>query len=171
VAGLNEALLAKAAAAKLLRTVRMQADTDTTVIPANVAYPTDSGLLARAVGKVVRTAGRVQGAGGAPGTAVTDRRRPAARRVREIADTSGCSRPALAWWVSVYVQVQSFWMAVASNAELIGRRGGLETADKSALRRCNLSVLVRFYRIARVLGWAMVEETRGSAAARRDTNG
>jgi transposase, IS5 family len=83
VAGLNEALLAKAAEAKLLRTARVRADT--TVIPANVAYPTDSGLLARAVGKLVRTARRVQAAGGAPGTAVTDQRRAAARRVREIA--------------------------------------------------------------------------------------
>src|SRR5258708_25521060 len=83
VAGLNEALLAKAAGAKLLRTARVR--TDTTVIPANVACPTDSGLLARAVGKLVRTARRVQAAGGATGTVMTDRRRAAARRVREIA--------------------------------------------------------------------------------------
>lgn len=40
VAGLNEALQAKAAGAKLLRTARVR--TDTTVIPANVAYPTDT---------------------------------------------------------------------------------------------------------------------------------
>jgi transposase, IS5 family len=54
------------------------------VIPANVAYPADCGLLARAVGKLVRTARRVQAAGGAAGTVMTDRRRAAARRVREI---------------------------------------------------------------------------------------
>jgi transposase, IS5 family len=83
VAGLNEALWAKAAGEKLLRTARVRADT--TVIPANVAYPTDSGLLAKAVGKLVRTARRVQAAGGAPCTVVADRRRAAARRVREIA--------------------------------------------------------------------------------------
>jgi transposase, IS5 family len=83
VAGLNEALLAKAAAGKLLRTNRVRADT--TVIPANVAYPTDSGLLAKAVGKLVRTARRVQAAGGATGTRIRDRRRSAGRRVREIA--------------------------------------------------------------------------------------
>jgi IS5 family transposase len=83
VAGLNEALWAKAAQAKLLRTARVRADT--TVIPANVSYPTDSGLLAKAVGKLVRTARRVQAAGGAPDTVMTDRRRAAARRVREIA--------------------------------------------------------------------------------------
>jgi hypothetical protein len=47
VDGLNEALLAKAAAANLLRISRVRADT--TVVPSNVAYPTDSGLLAQAV--------------------------------------------------------------------------------------------------------------------------
>jgi transposase, IS5 family len=83
VAGLNEALWAKAAGQKLLRTARVRADT--TVICANVAYPTDSGLLAKAVGKLVLTARRVQAAGGATGTVMTDRRRSAARRVREIA--------------------------------------------------------------------------------------
>jgi IS5 family transposase len=83
VAGLNEALWAKAAGHKLLRTARVRADT--TVISANVAYPTDSGLLAKAVGKLVRTVRRVQAAGGATGTVMTDRRRAAARRVREIA--------------------------------------------------------------------------------------
>ena len=45
VAGLNEALLAKAAAAKLLRTDKVRADT--TVIEADVAYPTDSGCWPR----------------------------------------------------------------------------------------------------------------------------
>jgi IS5 family transposase len=54
------------------------------VISANVAYPTDVGLLAKAVGKLVRTARRVQAAGGAPGTAMTDRRRAATRRAREM---------------------------------------------------------------------------------------
>jgi IS5 family transposase len=44
VDGCNEALLAKAAEAKLLRTTRLRADT--TVVPADVAYPTVSGLLA-----------------------------------------------------------------------------------------------------------------------------
>jgi IS5 family transposase len=83
VAGLNETLLTKAAAAKLLRVGRVRADT--TVIPANVAYPTDSGLLAKAVGKIVRTVRRVHAAGGATRTTTRDRRRAAARRVRQIA--------------------------------------------------------------------------------------
>src|SRR5204863_5275030 len=83
VAGLNEALRARAAGAKLLRTARVRADT--TVIAANVTYPTDAGLLARAVGKLVRAARRVQAAGGATGTVMTDRRRAAGRRAREMA--------------------------------------------------------------------------------------
>src|SRR5256886_12437578 len=78
VAGLNEALRAKAAGAKLLRTARVRADT--TVIGANVAYPTDCGLLAKAAGKLVRAARRVQAAGGAAGTVMRDRRRAAGRR-------------------------------------------------------------------------------------------
>jgi IS5 family transposase len=83
VAGLNEALWARAAQAKLLRTARVRVDT--TVIAANVVYPADSGLLAKAVGKLVRTVRRVQAAGGATRTVMTDRRRAAARRVRQIA--------------------------------------------------------------------------------------
>jgi IS5 family transposase len=59
VAGLNETLLARAAEQKLLRTGRVRADT--TVIAANVAYPTDAGLLAKAVGKLVRAARRAAG--------------------------------------------------------------------------------------------------------------
>jgi transposase, IS5 family len=85
VAGLNETLLVKAAGAKLLRTARVRADT--TVIAANMVYPTDAGLLAKAVGKLVRAARRVQTAGGATGTVMRDRRRAATRRAREMAAT------------------------------------------------------------------------------------
>jgi transposase, IS5 family len=83
VTGLNEALLAKAAAAKLLRTDRVRADT--TVIPAAVAYPTDSGLLAKAIGSMARSVARIKAAGGAARTASRDRRRSAGRRARSIA--------------------------------------------------------------------------------------
>ncbi len=83
MAGLNEAPWGKAIKAKVLRTYRVRADT--TVIPADVAYPTDSGLLAKAVGKLARTVHRVHAAGGATRTHMRDRRRAASRRVREIA--------------------------------------------------------------------------------------
>src|SRR5215218_10571030 len=58
----NEALLAKAAEAKLLRCARLRADT--TVVPADVAYPTDSGPLAKSVRRIAATGRRIQGAGG-----------------------------------------------------------------------------------------------------------
>ncbi len=83
VAGLNEALLVKASQAKLLRTDKVRADT--TVVAAAVAYPTDSGLLAKAIGTMARTVARIKAAGGATGTRARDRRRSAGRRARSIA--------------------------------------------------------------------------------------
>jgi transposase, IS5 family len=47
---LNDALLAQAAEAKLVRMHKVR--TDTTVVEADVAYPTDSGLLAKAVTRI-----------------------------------------------------------------------------------------------------------------------
>jgi IS5 family transposase len=82
VDGLNEALLAKAAEAKLLRTNRIRADT--TVVAANVAYPTDSGLLAKAVRRIAATGKRIQAAGGAIRATLRDRSRGAGRRAHEI---------------------------------------------------------------------------------------
>jgi len=83
VDGLNEALLAKAAEAKLLRTHRVRADT--TVVPANVSYPTDSGLLAKAVRRIAATGQRIRAAGGAVRTRVRDRSRAAGKRAHAIA--------------------------------------------------------------------------------------
>jgi IS5 family transposase len=82
VQGLNEVLLAKAAEAKLLRTARLRADT--TVVPANVSYPTDSGLLARSVRRIAATGRRIRAAGGAVRTKLRDRSRSAGRRAHEI---------------------------------------------------------------------------------------
>jgi transposase, IS5 family len=62
VAALNEGLLAKASAAKLLRTNKVRADT--TVVEADVGYPTDSGLLAKGIGAMARTVARIKAAGG-----------------------------------------------------------------------------------------------------------
>ena len=82
VEGLNEALLAKAAGAKLLRCTRIRVDT--TVVPANVAYPTDSGLLAKAVNRIAATGRRIQAAGGAVRTKLRDRSRAAGRRAHDL---------------------------------------------------------------------------------------
>jgi len=83
VAGLNEALLTKAAGQKLLRTDKVRADT--TVVCADVGYPTDSGLLAKGIGAMARTVARIKTAGAASRTGVRDRRRSAGRRARAIA--------------------------------------------------------------------------------------
>jgi IS5 family transposase len=83
VTGLNEALLTKAAEAKLLRTDKVRADT--TVVAAAVAYPTDSGLLAKAIGSMARNVARIKAAGGARRTRSRDRRRSAGQRARSIA--------------------------------------------------------------------------------------
>ena len=83
VAGLNEALLAKAADAKLLRTDTVRADT--TVVEAAVAYPTDSGLLAQAVTTMAGTVSRIQAPGGATRTRVRDPSRWASQPARSIA--------------------------------------------------------------------------------------
>jgi IS5 family transposase len=83
VAACNDALLAKAAEAKLLRTDRVRADT--TVVPADVSYPTDSGLLAKAVRRISTTGKRIQAAGGATRTHLRDRSRAAGKRAHGIA--------------------------------------------------------------------------------------
>ena len=83
VAGLNAALLAKAAEAKVLRTGRVRADS--TVVPANVCYPTDSGLLAKAIRRIRATGQRIQSAGGATRTRIRDRSRAAGKRAHGIA--------------------------------------------------------------------------------------
>ena len=82
VDGLNEALLAKAAEAKLLRCSRVRADT--TVVPSNVAYPTDSGLLAKAVRRIAATGRRIRASGGAVRTRLRDRSRAAGRRAHDL---------------------------------------------------------------------------------------
>jgi IS5 family transposase len=82
VDGLNEALLAKAAEAKLLRTNRVRADT--TVVAANVSYPTDSGLLAKAIRRISAAGQRIHNAGGAVRTRLRDRSRAAGKRAHGI---------------------------------------------------------------------------------------
>jgi IS5 family transposase len=82
VEGLNEALLAKAAEAKVLRCSRI--GVDTTVVASNVSYPTDSGLLAKAVNPIAATGRRIRAAGGAVRTKLCDRSRAAGRRAHDL---------------------------------------------------------------------------------------
>ena len=73
VNGLNEALLARAVEARVLKTNRVRADT--TVVPANVAYPSDSSLLAKGVAKMATTAKKLRAMGLATRTRLADQTR------------------------------------------------------------------------------------------------
>ena len=79
---LNRALLVKADRAKVLKTDQVRGDT--TVVEANVRYPTDSGLLVRAISRIVALVGHIHAAGAASRTKVRDRRRAARRRAHSI---------------------------------------------------------------------------------------
>jgi len=82
VAALNEALLAKAHENKVIKTDRLRADT--TVVEANVAYPTDSGLLAKGVAKMVATIAKLKDLGLAARTKSRNRTRSVRRRAHDI---------------------------------------------------------------------------------------
>jgi IS5 family transposase len=132
VDGLNEALLAKAVEAKLVRTARVRVDT--TVLPANVAYPTDSGLLAKAVRRIAANAGRIQAAGGATRTKVRDRSRSAGKLAYQVASKLR-SRAALGKDVS-QVAVRKVTGELAGLAEKAAHDAGQLLANaKVALRR------------------------------------
>jgi IS5 family transposase len=83
IEGLNEALLAKAADAGVVRLDKARADT--TVVEANVAYPTDSGLLARGVARMAVIVAALQKLGLAARTKSRDRTRSVRRRAHDIA--------------------------------------------------------------------------------------
>src|SRR2546421_11532770 len=82
VEALNDALLAKAVEVKLVKTGKVRADT--TVVSANVEYPTDSGLLGNAVARIGKLVRRIKAAGGASRTGVRDRSPPAMTKVHSI---------------------------------------------------------------------------------------
>ena len=82
VAGLNDALLDKAAENRVIKTDKVRADT--TVVEADVCYPTDSGLLAKGVAKMARLAAQLKAAGLATRTTARDRTRSVRRRAHAI---------------------------------------------------------------------------------------
>lgn len=82
VDGLNEALLKKADSAKLIKLDKVRSDT--TVVPANVCYPTDSSLLAKGVAKLVRTTKALKSLGLATRTTFRDRARSVRSRAHDI---------------------------------------------------------------------------------------
>ena len=82
VADLNDALLDKAAENKVIKSDKVRADT--TVVEADVCYPTDSGLLAKGVAKMARLSAQLKAAGLATRTTARDRTRSVRRRAHAI---------------------------------------------------------------------------------------
>ena len=131
VNGLNEALLARAVEARVLKTNRVRADT--TVVPANVAYPSDSSLLAKGVAKMVKNAKKLKAMGFATRTAMADKTRTVRSRARSInANLRRRTDDKLA-------EVRRINLDLAGIAERVaaaGRRGGAQRAPHAARRRC-----------------------------------
>jgi IS5 family transposase len=82
---LNAALVAKLAGDKLLRGRKLRVDT--TVVEADIDYPTDADLLEHAVRKLGGLVRRVKGRGAAGRTRFRDRGRAAGRRMKQLART------------------------------------------------------------------------------------
>lgn len=82
IEALNEALLAKAVAAHVVKSDKIRVDT--TVVEGNVAYPTDSGLLAKGVTKMAGIVKALKGMGLATRTKARDRTRSMRRRAHAI---------------------------------------------------------------------------------------
>jgi IS5 family transposase len=82
---LNSALLGKLADDKLLRGRKLRVDT--TVVEADIDYPTDADLLEHAVRKLGGLVRRVKGRGAASRTRFRDRGRAAGRRMKQLTRT------------------------------------------------------------------------------------
>lgn len=133
---LNDALLAKADQHKVLRLDRLRADT--TVVEANVAYPTDSGLLAKAVTRIARLVEQVHAAGGAKRTKARNRRRSAGKRARAIAaNLKRRTDQAKADVLRITGELADIAQAAVADAEAVIRnaRRGLRRAGKDASPR------------------------------------
>jgi IS5 family transposase len=85
ITALNAALLGKLTADKLLRARKLRVDT--TVVEADIDYPTDADLLEQAVRTVGGLVRRLKARGAGRRTAFRDRSRSAGRRMRQLAQT------------------------------------------------------------------------------------
>jgi IS5 family transposase len=173
VDALNDALLVKAAEAKVLKTNRVRADT--TVIEANVAYPVDSSLLAKGVARVATLARRAQAQGLATRTVVRDRTRSAYRRARDVVNTlrqRGDERRARVWRLNAELAaigraaVRDARRVVANAKRQLRRLGPGATGRQQAIVR-DLEVLAeRLERVAAQTRERVVEGTTPAGGTR-----
>src|SRR5690606_23643489 len=173
VAQLNDVLIAKASEQKLVRTGKVRADT--TVVSANVRYPTDSGLLAGAVVKICRLVKRIKAVGGAARTEFHDRSRTAARRLRTIASKlrprgAAARQEAQATVAGVTGELASLLDRVSAEAAAVARnaRRTLPRAAgrvKGRLRRTLNELDTVLHRAARVVAQARLRLAGGKPEA------
>jgi IS5 family transposase len=159
IEGLNEALLQKAANNKVLKTDQVRADT--TVVPGDVGYPTDSGLLARGVIRLVALVAVLHGFGLAGRTKMRDRGRSMRRRAHDIGawlrrrtDQSKDEVKAItAEMASITESSLAEARQVACNARRGLYRAGVEASGKARAALSELDTLIE--RLERV-----VDQTR-----------
>jgi IS5 family transposase len=138
VSALNQRLLEKANAAHLIKMDKVRADT--TVIPANVAYPTDSGLLAKGVAKLTKTVGAIKAAGLARRTRFRDRTRSVRKRAHQIAAwlrrRSGEAKDEVLTLTGELATIAEATIKEAQNVAINARRGlrrvGARSSGKAA---------------------------------------
>jgi transposase, IS5 family len=148
VGELNRALLAKAANNKVLKTDRLRADT--TVVPADVGYPTDSGLLARGVARLASLVATLHVLGLATRTQLRDRSRSMRRRAHDIGAWLR-RRGELAKEETLAITAEMATIAeaslaeakkVAANAQRGLRRGGDAASGQAKAKVAELETLI-----------------------------
>lgn len=159
VAKLNELLLTRADELSALRLDKLRADT--TVLPANVAYPTDSGLLAKGVARLAGLTKKLKALGLATRTTTRDRTRAVRRRAHAIGAwlrrrSDDAKREVLAItgeMASIATAAATEARVVATNASRSLARQGTAASGKA------LALLAELERTASVLE-AIVAQTR-----------
>lgn len=128
---LNVALVGKLAEGKVLRARKLRIDS--TVVEADIDYPTDADLLERSVRKLGGLVRRIKAEGGATRTSFRDRGRSAGRRLRQLSQTlrrrSGDAMTEVNRFTAELAQIASSTLEqvrrVAVNARrALTRRGG-----------------------------------------------
>jgi transposase, IS5 family len=148
---LNGTLLAKAAENKVLRTEQVRADT--TVVPANVTYPSDAGLLNRGVGRLCHLTNSLKDLGLAARTQTRNRTRSMRRRAHSIAMwLRRRNESAKEEVMAITAEMTTIAESALAEAQVVARnaRRSLRQAGKSASGKA-LSVLAELERTIAVL--------------------
>ena len=148
IEALNRVLLEKAANNKVLKTDRLRADT--TVVPSDLGYPTDSGLLARGVVRLGGLVATLHSLGLATRTKLRDRSRSMRRRAHDIGAwlrrrTDTAKEEAMAITAEMADIADASLVEakkVAENARRGLRRAGEQASGKAQAKLAELETLV-----------------------------